>query len=96
MSNDTDLQAMGEVWTITGKTVVYDGQGLQVFSISNVEPRDGGEEGVMLYKLTKAGTAKTVVRMEPGMSVRHNVTGLTLDVRPGGKPWRALVNQLTR
>ncbi|MGE3304111.1 MAG: hypothetical protein AB7M12_13480 [Hyphomonadaceae bacterium] len=86
-------RVLGEVWTITGDTPVYRGYPSQPFVVANLEPF-GGQDGVITYDLTHAGSAPTTIAVPAGSAVRHNVTTLTLGVAPGGKPWRAVVTSL--
>ena len=94
-SRDTPRsRGYGEVLTVTGETVIYSGTELTIFSVQNLEPLEGGASGVFSYRLTRAVRPLTDVDVPPGVGVRHNVTGLTLNVKPGGKPWKCVVQQL--
>ncbi|MGE0829210.1 MAG: hypothetical protein AB7O04_07665 [Hyphomonadaceae bacterium] len=80
--------------TVAGKAVIYSGTELTIFSIQNLEPLEGGATGLFSYRLTRAETPMTTVELPPGAGIRHNVTGLVLNVKPDGKPWKCVIQQL--
>ena len=93
MNNDKRFRT-DQSLIVTGRTVIHNGPDPAIFSVLNVEPLNGGEEGLLYYRLTRAEHSLTPVKIAPGVGVRHNVTALIVDVRPGGKPWKAIVKQL--
>ena len=44
---------------VTGRTVIHDGPDLAIFSVLSVEPLNGGEEGVLNYRLTSTERSLT-------------------------------------
>jgi len=94
LSTDATSRVFGDVWTITEETVIHNGPHMAIFSVFSMEPLKGGVEGQLAYRLTRAKTPMTKVKVAPGVGVRHNVTGLVLNVGPSGKPWKVIVNQL--